>query len=184
MPCFEVHGSFGRAPWRNDWHSLLKLLEFPQGKPKQLRTVSLRFALRRVRTFVHSKVSEEALETLVDLRDGAIHIGANTEAEERLLLAFVQFADSLLADLGRDRKAFWGNQLMVANALLKEASDKVAYRVEVKIQAARTWFEHEYRDLPKELRAEVVSYREAFWIRADEEGMRCPVCNSTGLGVR
>jgi hypothetical protein len=134
-----------------------------------------------VKTFVSSKASTDALETLVDLRDGAIHIGANTAVEESLIIAFVQLTESLLADLNRKRAAFWGNQLVVVDTLLEEASDKVAHRVSVKIEAARVRFEHEYRKLPKELKDEVIFMREAHFGGRDQEAMRCPACGSVGL---
>jgi hypothetical protein len=118
-------------------NSLLQLLGLPEGKPLQLRTVGLRAALNRAKTFVSSKASSDALETLVELRDGAVHIGNNIAVEETLLVAFVQFAESLLLDLGRNRTVFWGNQLTVVDALLAEASDNVAHRVSVKMEAAK-----------------------------------------------
>jgi hypothetical protein len=165
----------------SDWHSLLKLLGYPEGKPKPLRTVSLRVALKRVTTFVPSRASTEALANLIDLRDGAIHIGASTEVEERLLVAFVQRADSLLADLSRDRESFWGGQLAVVDTILEEASSKVSHRVAVKMQVAKARFERDYNDLPIKLRADVISTRETGIVRLDEAAMECPACDSRGL---
>src|SRR5260221_988091 len=106
--------------------SLLRLLEFTSSKaPRQLRTVSLRDALTRVKLLpVPSNASEDDLRTLVDVRDGTVHAAQEDELEERLLVAFVQHADALLMDLERDRAGFWGPQLSVVDALLADASDK------------------------------------------------------------
>jgi hypothetical protein len=164
-----------------NWHSLLQLLGFPQGSSKPLRTVGLREVLKRVKTFVPFKVSADVLDTLIDLRDGAVHIAANTAIEESLLVAFVQFTQSLLEDLNRDRSSFWGDKLAVVDAILAEISDKVAHRVSVKIEAAKERFEREYGKLPDQLKADIIFAREAHFAQHDEEAMRCPACSATGL---
>src|SRR5215471_19857392 len=80
--------------------SLLWLLGITEGKPpRQLRTVGLRDVLARVRMFVTSRASDDDLRILVDMRDGTVHAAQNDEVEERLVVAFVQHADALLADL-------------------------------------------------------------------------------------
>ena len=50
---------------------------------RQVRTVSLRHALQRVKFFVVSAASEIDLQMLVDLRDGTVHAAMNDEVEER-----------------------------------------------------------------------------------------------------
>lgn len=165
------------------WYSLLQLLGYPEGNSKRLRTVGLREVLKRVKTFVRSNASADALNTLVDLRDGAVHVGAKSAVEERLLVAFVQFAQSLLEDLGRDRVAFWGNKLAVVDALLQEVGDKVDGRVSAKIEAAKERFEHKYGKLPEKLKAEIVFWQEAHWAKVDDEAMRCPACKAVGIAT-
>ena len=116
---------------------LLRLLQIPEGKsPRPLRTVGLRGALERVARFVTSSASNVDLGTLVDMRDGTVHAAQDNVVEERLLVAFVQYADALLADLGWDRAEFWDGQLAVVDALLADASDKVEHEVAVKVAAA------------------------------------------------
>jgi hypothetical protein len=53
------------------------------------------------------------------------------------VLAFLQHADALLKDLQSDRAIFLGDHLDVVDALLADASDKTAYRVSIKMAAAR-----------------------------------------------
>jgi hypothetical protein len=86
--------------------SLLLLCGFPEGRPKQLRTVSLREARERAKSFFSSAASEADLALLIDLRDGVVHAAVDEEVEERLIVAFVQQADATLADMSRPRAAF------------------------------------------------------------------------------
>jgi len=81
------------------------------GVPAIVRTVGLSGALERAGRFVSSKAAKDDLGILVDMRNGIVHAAEGAEVEERILAAFVQQADALLADLGRDREDFWGGQL-------------------------------------------------------------------------
>jgi hypothetical protein len=163
---------------------LLRLLGInvavPEGRP--LRTVGLRAALDRVKAFVTSRAAEGDLRTLVDMRDGTVHAAMADEVEERLVVAFAQHADALLADLGHDRAAFWGGQLGVVDALLADASDKIAHDVAVKIAAARAYFERRFANLPEESVAYVIAMEEApDDLEGDELSADCPACESRGL---
>lgn len=125
--------------------SLLRLLGIAAGEPpRQLRTVGLRDALARVKMLVTSQAAEADLRMLVDMRDGTVHAAQDEQVEERLLAAFVQHADALVADLGRDRAKLWGGQLTVVDALLADATDKVAHRVGVKLAEARANFQRRF----------------------------------------
>jgi hypothetical protein len=128
----------GELRGEDSFRSLLLLLGITVGStPPPRRTIGLRGALQRARLLVTSNASWDHLMTLADMRDGTVHAAANDEVEEQLIVAFVQHADALLADLGRDRGEFWGPQLSVANTLLTDASNRVAHRVQVRLAAAR-----------------------------------------------
>jgi hypothetical protein len=163
-----------------NFQSLLWLLGMPGQQLRQLRTVGLRDALQRVKSFVVSPASDADLRTLVDLRDGTVHAAMNEELEERLMAAFAQHADALLSDLGRDRSVFWGSQLDVVDALLADASDKIKHRVQVMLAGARAQFEQRYGSEPPEL-IELVRQLEP-----DREPepptlqVPCPVCQTPG----
>lgn len=165
----------------DNWPTLVRLLSFPAGgPPKPLRTVGLREAVVRARTFVTSDASKSDLDKLIALRDGTIHAALSDEVEESLLVAFAQHADALLADLGRDRAEFWAGQLAVVDALLADASDKVTHRVDVKIAQARASYEASYAAQPTEV-VEVIR-RLAGPDRSTSEIVPslCPVCRSIG----
>ena len=111
----------------NNWQSLLLLCGVAEGRPNSLRTVGLREARERAKSFVKSLAPEADLALLIDLRDGVVHTALDEEVEERLLVAFVQQADAILADMSRPREEFWRERLDVVDALLADASDRVAY---------------------------------------------------------
>jgi hypothetical protein len=125
--------------------SLIALLRIEgAGVPAKIRTVGLTEALSRVGRFVRSKAVRDDLRTLVEMRDGIVHAAEEAEVEERILTAFVQQADGLLEDLSRERADFWDGQLFVVDALLKDASNKLAHRVEVRLAAAAAMLERRY----------------------------------------
>lgn len=162
--------------------SLLRLLGITAREmPPQLRTVSLRNAYDRAKRFVTSSASDRDLQTLFDMRDGTIHAAQNDEVEERLVVAFVQHADALLADLGHDRATFWGAQLDVVDALLADASDKVAHGVAVKLAAARANFERRYGEEPVEVLCLVRRLASPQSLGTGQERAYCPACESPGV---
>jgi hypothetical protein len=165
-------GSFG---------SLLRLLEIPEGVSlRELRTVSLRGALDRMRTFVKAGASEKDIKTLIDMRDGTVHAALDYEVEERLLVAFVKHADALLADLEEHRDDFWTAYRPVVDALLKDAGNKVAHEVEVMLEAARANFHRRFGHEPEEI-LEVFRRMAEIEDRGDDQvSAVCPACESPG----
>jgi hypothetical protein len=169
----------------SNFYSLLSLLGLAVDHPlRQVRTVGLRDALQRVKSFVLSPASDADIRTLVDLRDGTVHAALNAEVEERLLVAFVQHADALLNDLRRDRSDFWDSQLDVVDALLADTDDEIQHRVDVMLAAGRARAEQRYGKWPAEVRelivesiADLEGDRE---FESDEAGIRmpCPACGS------
>ena len=164
----------------NNWASLVLLCGHPEGRPKQLRTVGLREARDRVKTFFPSSASDEDLTLLIDLRDGVVHAALNNEVEERLLVAFVQQADATLIDMGRPRATFWGDRLEVVDALLADASDKVAHRVQVKLKNAKVAFDKQFGDMADELRSVITSVTPVF-DETEKATAACPVCRCKGI---
>lgn len=164
--------------------SLLVLLGITGGKPpRQLRTVGLRDALARASAFVPSKASVADLQTLVDMRDGTVHAAQNGEIEERLVVAFVHQADAFLADLGRDRAAFWGAQLGVVDALIADATDKTAREVAIRVAGARADFERRYGDGPAEVLQLVRQLAASARLDSTDERVHCPACASPGTSL-
>lgn len=165
-------------------HSVITLLGIEgAGSPASVRTVGLAHALKRVNRFVKSKTDERDLDTLADMRNGIVHAAEDVEVEERILAAFAQRADALLADLGRDRKDFWGGQLAVVDALLKDASDKLAHRVEVRLAAAEARLEHRYATEGKAVIDLVRALSNSAVLTHSERFRQCPVCDSQGIAT-
>ena len=164
--------------------SLLRLLEIPGGaRLPEVRTVSLRDALDRVQRFVKSDVPAKDLAALVDMRDGTVHAALSDEVEELLLVAFVRHADALVADLGEHRDNFWATYRPLVDALLKDASDKVAHHVEVMIEAARASFNRRYGDEPHEVLEVVRRVAELQTVEYNELESACPACESEGVKI-
>jgi hypothetical protein len=117
---------------------------------------------------------------LIDLRDGVVHAALDEEVEERLLVAFVQHADAILADMSRPRTGFWGEQLDVVDALLADASDRVTHRVNVKLAQARAAFTKRYGEMPDELQ-DLIRRMAPRTGLSDEAVADCPACGSVGV---
>jgi len=152
--------------------------------PARIRTVGLSEALTRARLFVRSKMADkDDLQLLTNMRNGIVHAAEDTEVEERILAAFAQQANALLTDLGRDHGDFWRGQLAVVDALLKDASDKVAHRVEVRLAAATAMLERR-RATDGEA---VINLLRAASKSAPLTGAQrlhaCPVCDSFGIAT-
>lgn len=166
---------------RGDFSSLVRLLDMQGVRPgNQLRTASLREALSRVELWVKSAANGHDVKMLVDLRDGMVHAALNDEVEDQLLAAFVTHGDALLADLKRDREAFWSDQLAVVEALVANATDKVARRVAVKLAAAKANFDTKYKGMPTEV-LEMLRKVATGVADDDEQGLACPVCETSGI---
>ena len=162
---------------QNRWPSLALLAGFPVRGPNQLRTVGLRDALTRVKSYVTSLASDADLKLLVDLRDGVVHAALNDEVGEQVLVAFLQQTDSLLAGMGRDRADFWGDRLDVVDALLADATDKVEGLVRLKLAVARAAFERMYADMPIDVRQYIEGMPPTF-DEMTQALVDCPACGS------
>lgn len=165
----------------DSFRPLLLLLEITAGStPLSLRTVGLRGALQRARLLITSSANWDHLMTLADMRDGTVHAAANDEVEEQLVVTFVQHANALLADLGRDRHEFWGPQLNVVNTLLADASDRTVHSIEVKLAAARAKFDVYDADLLQAIR----QWADLRVLDTDYEAhYQCPACHSQGVAT-
>jgi len=167
-------------------NTLAWLLRVNGAKPVlRVRTVGLWDALVRVRLLVPSMVTDDDLKTLVDMRDGVVHAAQEAEMETQVLTAFIQQAETLLADLGRERAEFWAGQLGVVNALLTKATDEIAYEVAVKLAAAKASYSRDGTVDPREARKVRLARRlSKSALHPYIEGpMRCPVCPSNGVAI-
>jgi hypothetical protein len=178
----------------SSFRSVLLLLEIatkseqPAGDPAaslsgslhDLRTVGLRGALERMRFFIASAAKWEDLMSLAAMRDGTVHAAADDEVAMKLIVAFVQHANSLVADLHRDHDQFWGSRLSVVNALLTRARDRVTYIVRIKLAAAKANFEQYRQPLVLEAVRQAVTARP---LGVNQAFAACPVCSSQGIAT-
>ena len=148
-----------------------------------IRTVGLTEALKRTDRFVKSKANKTDRQRLADMRNGIVHAAEDVEVEERILAAFAQHADALLADLDRSRDDFWRGQLTVVDALLKDASDKLAHRVEVRLAAATAWFEHRHATEGEAVISVLRAVSKSAVLTAAQRFQVCPVCDSFGIAT-
>ena len=168
----------------SSFDSLIALLRLEgAGGPASIRTVGLSEALSRIGRFVRSKASKDDLQTLIDLRNGIVHAAEDAEVEERILTAFVQQADSLLTDFGRGREDFWDGQLAVVNALLADASDKLAHRVEVRLAAAEAMIDRRYESEGEPVIRALRALSKSVPLTIDQRFRDCPVCGSDGIAT-
>lgn len=152
--------------------------------PGKIRTIGLNEAGRRMELFgVRSKAVKGDLQTLVDMRNGVVHAAEDAEVEERILTAFVQHTDRLLGDLERERDDFWNGQLSVVDALLKDASDKLAHRVKVRLAAAEAELERRYAKEGEAVIALVRTLSKSTPLAGGQTFHACPVCDSHGIAT-
>ena len=165
-------------------NSLIGLLRIEGAAvPTKIRTVGLSGALTRAGLFVRSKAVKDDLRILIDMRNGTIHAAEDTEVEERILAAFAQQADALLTDLDRDREDFWHGQLLVVDALLKDASDKLAHRVEVRLTAAAAMLERRTTTDGEAVISLLRTVSESAPLTAAQRLRNCPVCGSFAIAT-
>jgi hypothetical protein len=151
--------------------------------PAKIRTVGLSEALTRAVLFVRSKAAKDDLQILIDMRNGTVHAAEDTEVEERILAAFAQQADALLTDLGQDRDDFWRGQLLVVDALLKDASDKLAHRVQVRLTAAAAMLKRRTTTEGEAVISLLRTVSETAPLAADQRLHKCLVCDSFGIAT-
>jgi len=149
----------------------------------KIRTVGLYEALARARRFVRSKAVKADVDILVDMRNGIVHAAEGTEVEERILAAFTQQAEALLTDLGRDREDFWRGQLPVVDALLQDASDNLAHRVEVRLAAAAAMLERRRATDGDAVMSLLRALSRSTPETVTQRYRTCPVCESFGTAT-
>lgn len=161
--------------------SLLQLLGIADAKPsKRVWTVGLRDAVARMNTFITPPASDD-IKTLIDMRDGTIHAASREEVEERLVVAFIHYAETLLEDLDRRRDRFWGDQVEVVDALLAASTDMTERRVKVKMAAAAADYQKRYSAISFDMSAVAHGFAGHDILSGDEDIVDCPVCRSPAL---
>ena len=132
---------------------------------------------------MRSKADKDDFQLLIDMRNGVVHAARDTEVEERMLAAFTQQADALLNELGRTREDFWGGQLPVVDELLKDASDKVKHRVDVRVAGAAAMPRSRYATEGQAVILALQAVSKLAPLADNQRHHKCPVCDSFGVAT-
>lgn len=107
-------------------------------RAKGLKTIGLQVVLNRLIKLLGAlPVPRERLDRLVDVRNGAVHVGSGDESRH-VLLDCLAITGALLDRLGLDRQAFLGSHVRAADALASEYRNEISRTVAVKIAKARS----------------------------------------------
>lgn len=171
--------------------SLLLLATNPDLTAKGLKTVGLQVLLGRLRKLLGGlPISEDHRKRLVDVRNGAIHVGAGDESRYVLLdcLALVKV---LLEELSITEWTFYTHHQETVASLLDERKTEIARLVQRKFAKARMRLrelkaelgEVAFGSAVRELEAQRFSLDPRRYVAFGAEGTdaTCPVCEAAGL---
>lgn len=105
---------------------------------KGVKTIGLQVVLARLtRLLGDLPVPKERRDRLVDVRNGAVHVGSGDESRH-VLLDCLSITGALLDGLGLERKAFYGSHFPTVGALMSEYRSEISRAVAVKMAKARS----------------------------------------------
>jgi hypothetical protein len=131
--------------------SLLNLVLKPEVTSPKLRTIGLAILLRRLEQLMGGlPIDGKRRSRMVEIRNGAIHVG--TPAQSRhVLLDALAVCRALLERSNEDPRDFFGVHHDIALSLLDQKRSEVGHQVAAKLARARS----RLRDLEKELGEDV-----------------------------
>lgn len=127
------------SPQGNDDFTLIHLATLPDLRQPRIRTIGLAAVLSRLGRLDDAfPLSESRCKRLSEVRNGAIHVGSDTEADN-ILTDCLTVVRVLLAGMGVTEESFLGPHLGLALALLDKARESLAGRVTLKLQRSRAY---------------------------------------------
>jgi hypothetical protein len=123
----------------NDRHevSLFLLATRPDLATKGVKTIGLQIVMNRlIKLLGDLPVVKDRRERMVDVRNGAVHVGAG-EQSRFVLLDCLAVVGVLLERLGIKQKDFFGPHIDVVDALLDERKTEISRQVVTKMAKAR-----------------------------------------------
>lgn len=123
----------------NEQHeaSLFLLATHPDLATKGVKTIGLQIVMNRlIKLLGNLPVSKDRQKRIVDVRNGAVHVGAGGELRY-VLLDCLAVIGVLLERLGIERKVFFGPLVVVADALRDERMSEISREVALKMATAR-----------------------------------------------
>ena len=163
---------------KDSWSSLHSILTNQQTQVKKFRTISLFEALERVKNLITSNANFQDLVNLIDLRNGAVHLGVSQPVEERVLIAFLRQINVCLSDLKISDVDFWQSHLSIVNALLSGETNRVKKDVARKLSQSKLRYEQKTQGWMPEMKE--LASRKLMLPLFGMEPYTCVVCNSDG----
>lgn len=118
-------------------HSLISLATKPDISDPRLRTISLAVLLRRLEQILGMlPIDKKRCSRMVEIRNGAMHVGSPNESRHVLLDALA-LCKPLLERLKEDPLIFYGEHYWTARSLLEEKLSEAGHRVAAKRASAR-----------------------------------------------
>ncbi|MFF2495365.1 hypothetical protein [Agromyces sp. NPDC058064] len=173
----------------NDEGSLLKLAgDQPDIYATGLKTIGLKVVLRRAGEVTGAlSVPGTRLTRMINVRNGAVHVGAGTDARH-VLLDCLTVLREFVARLGLDEAAFFGAYAELVSTLVDTQKTEIARRVSLKRVQARNRLDRRANDLGEVAYAQtnraLEDRRWGFAFRLSGEGFaqfECPECKFMGI---
>ncbi|HEU5473766.1 MAG TPA: hypothetical protein VFV67_24220 [Actinophytocola sp.] len=124
----------------NDQHetALFLLATHPDLATKGVKTVGLQIVLNRlIKLLGDLPVAKDRQKRIVDVRNGAVHVGSGGELRY-VLLDCLAILGVLLERLGIERTDFFGRHVRTVEVLLDERKTEISRQVAAKMATART----------------------------------------------
>jgi hypothetical protein len=116
--------------------SLMSLAIKPEVASPKLRTIGLSAVLRRAEHMLGGlPIDAKRRSRMVEIRNGAVHVGASAQSRHVLLDALA-VCKALLDRLEKDPRTFFGVHTDVAFSLISEKRSEVGHRVAAKLARA------------------------------------------------
>jgi hypothetical protein len=117
--------------------SLFLLATRPDLAAKEVKTIGLQAVLSRlIKLLGDLPVAKERRDRMVNVRNGAVHVGSGDESRY-VLLDCLSVMGVLLEKLGVDRAEFFGPHASTVRALLDERATEISRQVKIKMAQAR-----------------------------------------------
>jgi len=168
---------------RGDADTILCLSGKPSlagGTPTTIRTLGGIAACRLARKLGRAVVAGDSdVQRALEVRNSAAHMALVDKDELRSCVpAMARIVDSLVAEMGEDRAAFWANQLSLADQLIEARVKQVTQILEAKKTAAIARLAELTRYLNDTSRPIVLASLSRLSVHSDhEEAHTCPICD-------
>ncbi|MFB7837772.1 hypothetical protein ACWIGW_44025 [Nocardia brasiliensis] len=166
--------------------SLVKLATTPSISDPKLRTVGLKLLLTRLEAVVGTLPLPASRRTrMVEIRNGAMHVGASAETSRHILIDALTVCNLLLNHLKHDPDIFYGDHNFNVKELIAQGRSEVQHRVAAKFAHARrhlTLLEERLGETVFQIATEQLEDEMTYADNKGEWGVpwACPECGSHG----